>query len=169
MDKILLIIAFGILFGCTNRTEKSDNQDSLKDLELEQRAREEVDNMMLNLLSDDFKKVKAKAKECPITVTKSYIKDGEYGISKYIHLTIKNIGEKPVDAIKFLGVYTNNWGEKVEHNITGSAYSYIDMQEVLRPGRTISRQADLSHDGATKVEFVVTKVHFTDNTLWEVK
>lgn len=170
MDKILLIIAFGMLFGCTtNKTEKSDYQDTLEDLEIERQAREKVDSIMLNVLAGDFDKAKAKANECPIVVTKSYIKDGEYGISKYVHITIKNTGEKTVDAIKFIGLYTNNWGEKVANNIVKSAYSYLDLQETLRPGKTISGRADLSHDGATKVEFVVTKIHFTDNTLWEVE
>jgi hypothetical protein len=99
---------------------------------------------------------------CPIKVLKSKIIEDEYG-SKSISVSVKNISRKTIDAVSLSWILRNNFGDMVnDHDENGIS------QHKLKPGKSGSYEWDLYRTTATKCAVFITKVHFTDDSKWQL-
>lgn len=86
-----------------------------------------------------------------------------------VRVIVKNISRKTIDAYT-VGIYCfDRFGNQVKRNGFGSnRYAGIN-QSTVRPGETFGSDYFWTlhgQDNTAKIEVVLEKVHFTDDTVW---
>ena len=83
----------------------------------------------------------------------------------YVDVRVHNAGEKPVVAFEFSAVYSNKMGDK-----TTSATYVSQNTHPINPGEEYKASAmdrdESSQNGAGEMKLFVSRVRFTDGTIW---
>jgi hypothetical protein len=95
----------------------------------------------------------------PVLITKSAVSAGDYGVGKEIHASYKNNSAKDVDGVKFMYYCSNNFDEP------GASGRLIEQDKILA-GSSRSGVWSIYEDTCSKVNLVVSDVHYVDGTTW---
>ena len=148
----------------------ADSIPTVEALEIERKAKENVDSMMRHLHKKTFMDSTGMDKSPVVVVSAKLFKEA-YSNYKSIKLTYKNNSEKTIQAIRFEWYGENAFGEPADMGspvIEGSGGGFTE--ETLRPGKTGSGVwSILSRDGKKIVMARAYEVAFDDGSSWKLR
>lgn len=101
---------------------------------------------------------------CPIMVVSKSTFDGRYGFSHYLRLSLRNNGNRIVDAVKIKWTLLDNFGNAVDLDSRGGI-----VQRDLLPNKTATFNWSINTDKAKKIQVKIAEIHFKDGKTLKIK
>jgi hypothetical protein len=161
MKKVLLILSIILLFLIFLGAYLRKN-DVKHDFAKELQEKNTADSLKAFHSIDSINTIN---KSCPIVIKSAYFKKREYSIYQNVVINYKNVGDKPVKAIKFEYHGQTVFGDPADIGSNGIGSGFTD--EIIKPGHSSTGVWNTLCSNGDTITFVrAYEVLYADKSKW---